>query len=67
MIRTYTIKDLSKDIYFCPLCHRRVSLPFKGNIKITSSMTINCGSCGRGKVKLISGEVSRSENESKDS
>jgi len=40
---------------FCPRCHRKVELPFKGNVNIKGKMRINCGYCKKGKI-VVKGE-----------
>jgi RNase P subunit RPR2 len=40
---------------FCPRCHRQIALPEflrSGRIKAEGSITIGCGNCGKGKVRL---------------
>jgi DNA-directed RNA polymerase subunit RPC12/RpoP len=48
------VYETKSDKLFCPNCHRKVNMPFKGNINITGKMNINC-SCGGGRV-IIKGK-----------
>jgi DNA-directed RNA polymerase subunit RPC12/RpoP len=50
-----TVAEKPKPILFCPRCHRRVELPFKGNVKIKGTMRIACGWCKKGKI-IVKGE-----------
>ena len=48
-VRNYEVENLSKALLFCPNCHRRISLPFKGNnINVQSAMKLKCGNCTNG-------------------
>lgn len=49
-VRTVRVNSIG-DPFFCPNCHRRVTLGFKGNIKF-KRMNVMCGHCKNGKVIL---------------
>lgn len=51
-VREYLVENVQDSFLFCPSCHKRVLLPFKGNVKVQSSMNINCGYCKGGQVKV---------------
>lgn len=40
------------EIMFCPACHQRVELPFKGGMNILGTMRIACGKCKRGLIVI---------------
>jgi RNase P subunit RPR2 len=42
--------------YFCNKCHRQIVIPKwvnSGAIKSESAITVKCGNCGKGKIKII--------------
>ena len=51
-IQVYKVEKLSKNLYFCPTCHRQIILPFKNEVKMESTLNLLCGNCKDGKVKI---------------
>lgn len=53
-VRDYLVENLGKGLYFCPNCHREITLPFKGieKVQIQSSLNITCGNCKQGLIKI---------------
>lgn len=53
-IREYKVKDIKRELYYCPSCHRQIETPFKGSgsINVQSSINLMCGNCKKGKIKI---------------
>ena len=49
-VRVYEVEDIRKGFYFCPSCHRKVDLPFKGEVKLENALNLQCGNCNKGKM-----------------
>jgi len=52
LVRNYKVENFKDSYYFCPVCHRKLELPFKGNINIQSAISLNCSLCKKGRVKI---------------
>lgn len=52
VIRTYEVEDVTKGVYFCPVCHVQIFFPFKGKIKVSGGINLGCGRCKRGVVRI---------------
>jgi uncharacterized protein YlaI len=63
----YITEDVVKEVYFCPICHREIKFPFKGNIKIKGSVNINCGNCKKGRVSIKTKESVKNGGSNKSS
>jgi hypothetical protein len=47
-------------VKFCPRCHQRIPIPAfitSGQVKTEHPLTIRCGNCGRGEVRVVIANV----------
>ncbi len=52
-VRKYIVESIDKGIYFCPNCHKQLTIPFKGKIKLGGALNLGCGYCKNSKVIIL--------------